>query len=182
MDIRTDPDSQIEAYIFERHVQGAGITTIKAALSMQPGVKFVGQFVGAFTLFARVVANDLSELQGRIENEYWRAGIRSDVSLNLTANRPAAPKRQSPDICAMICCQTSVDPFGLLSQLDDEFLDEGAYGAAVVNAPDFDVLVDLGADTVEDVLDRILRLRKIQGITRTATAFADLGNGNAIRN
>jgi hypothetical protein len=29
-------------------------------------VRFVGQFVGAFTLFARVVADDLAQLQGRI--------------------------------------------------------------------------------------------------------------------
>jgi hypothetical protein len=182
MDIRRTDDNLIEGYIFERHVQGAGIATIKAALGAQPGVAFVGQFIGAFTLFARVVANDLGELQGRIENEYWRAGIRSDVSLNLTGQRPAAPKRQSPDICAMICCQTTADPFGLLDDLDEEFLSEGAYGAAVVNAPDFDVLVDLGAETIEDVLDRVLRLRKIDGIGRTATAFADLGNRNAIRN
>jgi hypothetical protein len=179
MNIRTDPDNLIEGYIFERHVASAGITTIKAALAAQPGVAFVGQFVGAFTLFARVVANDLGELQGRID---WRAGIRSDVSLNLTGQRPAAPKRQSPDICALVCCQTTVDPFGLLTRLDEAFLSEGAYGAAVVNAPDFDVLVDLGADTIEEVLDRVVRLREFDEIRRTATAFADLGNGNAIRN
>jgi hypothetical protein len=179
MGIRTD-EGNIEAYIFERHIDAGGIDGIKAGLAGAPGVRFVGQFVGAFNLFARVVASDLAELQRRIAGEYWEAGIRSDFSVNLTGARVAAPKRQSPDICALVCAQTAVDPFGLLDELDEHFLSAGAYGAAVVTASDFDLLIDLGADTIELVIDRVLELRSVPGIGRTSTALADLAD-NAIR-
>jgi hypothetical protein len=80
-----------------------------------------------------------------------------------------------------VCAQTTVDPFGLLDALDAQFghLDE-AYGAAVVTSRDFDVLVDLGADTIEDVIDLVRQLREVPGIGRTSTSLADLTE-NAIR-
>jgi hypothetical protein len=172
--------NELEAYVFERDVGSKGIDGLKGTFAEQAGVRFVGQFVGAFTLFARVVADDLGQLQGRIKNEYWNAGVRSDWSLNLTANRTAAPKRASPDICALVCARADDDPFQVIDALDGRFLDEGDYGAAVVTARDFDLLVDLGAETVEAVLDRVIALRAIPGIGRTPTAIADLAD-NAIR-
>jgi hypothetical protein len=177
VEIRTQ-EGLVEAYVFERHVDSGGMQGVKGGLASAPGVQFVAQFVGAFNLFARVVADDLGQLQSRIAGEYFDVGVRSDWSLNLTGARPNAPKRHSPDICAMVCCQTTVDPFGLLETLDELFDED--YGAAVVNSPDFDVLVDLGAETIEAVVDRVLQLRKVPGIGRTATAFADLRD-NALR-
>jgi hypothetical protein len=181
MDIRTER-GELEAYVFERHIEAGGIDAIKGSFSLAPGVRFVGQFVGAFSLFARVVANDLGELQRRIAGEYWESGIHSDWSLNLTGARTAAPKRASPDICALVCARATGDPFLALAALDAHFLPDKAhsYGAAVVTAQDFDLLVDLGADTVEEVLDRVVELRGIDGIGRTATALADISS--ALRN
>jgi hypothetical protein len=179
MDIRT-ADGELEAYVFERDIAPEGVNSIKGTFASTPGVRFVGQFVGAFTLFARVVADDLSQLQHRIGGEYWEAGIRSDWSVNLTGGRLAAPKRASPDICALVCARSNDDPFDVIGRLDERFLEEGAYGAAVVTARDFDLLVDLGAGTVEEVIDRVLALRDINGIGRTSTAVADLAD-NAIR-
>jgi hypothetical protein len=179
MDIRT-VDGDIEAYIFERHVDMAGFDAIKTGLAVAPGVRFVGQFMGAFNLFARVVAADLGELQRRVAGEYWEAGIRSDVSINLTGARPDAPKRHSPDICALVCAQVTADPFEVLAQLDELFVGVIPYGAALVTAVDFDLLIDVGGDTVEDVVDRVLELRALPGIGRTSTSLADLA-GNAIR-
>jgi hypothetical protein len=175
MDIRTQ-EGELEAYVFERDIGPEGVDSLKETFATTPGVRFVGQFVGAFTLFARVVADDLGQLQRRIGGEYWEAGIRSDWSVNLTGARLAAPKRASPDICALVCIRTNGDPFEVIGRLDDRFLEEGAYGAAVVTASDFDLLVDLGADTVEEVIDRVLALREIDGIGRTATALADLAD------
>ena len=179
MAIRT-VDGEIEAYLFERHIEVNGIEGIKGSFAEAPGVRFVGQFVGAFNLFARVVANDLGELQRRIANEYWDAGVHSDFSINLTGSRPAAPKRQSPDICALVCAQVTADPFAVLDSLDETFLDVVPYGAALVTAADFDLLVDLGGDTIEEVVERVFELRAIPGIGRTSTALADLAD-NAIR-
>ncbi len=104
MGIYTD-EGLIEAYVFERHLSAGGINGIKNSFAKSPGVRFVGQFVGAFNLFARVVASDLGELQRRIASDYWLAGIHSDFSLNVTANRPAAPKRGSPSSARSCACR-----------------------------------------------------------------------------
>jgi hypothetical protein len=179
MAIRT-AEGNIEAYVFEREVHPSGIDSVKGSFASSPGVRFIGQFVGAFSLFARVVASDLGELQRRIAGEYFEAGLRSDWSLNLTGSRMAAPKRGSPDICALVCARATADPFEVLETLDGRFLDEIPYGAAVVTAAHFDLLVDLGGDTIEEVVERVFELRHLPGVGRTSTSLADLAD-NAIR-
>jgi hypothetical protein len=169
----------LEAYVFESRVNTARISENKDSFARAPGVRFVGQFVGHFSLFARVVAESLAQLQERIDGDYWDAGIQSNWSLNLTASSAAAPKRGSPDFCALVCARAAGDPFEIRDMLDEGFLNEGE-GAAVLNAHDFDLLVDLGADSLDGLLERVLALRDVDGIGRTATAFADLAD-NAIR-
>ena len=178
--IRTE-EGLLEAYVFEEHIEGGRVDEIKEAFAGTSGVQFVGQFVGSFSLFARVVATELSELQDRIKGEYWEAGIHSDWSLNLTGGSAAAPKRASPDICALVCARAQSDPFAIWESLDATFLDKDAgEGAAVVNAHDFDILVDLGSDSIEGAIERVRALRAFEGIGRTSTAVANLA-GNAIR-
>ena len=173
-------DRQIEAYLFEQHIDDAGIDTVKQALALADGVRFVAQFVGGFNLFARVVATDLAELQRRIANDYFNVGVRSDWSVNLTGIRPNAPKRHSPDICALVRVHATTDPFELLARMDKVFMGIDAYGAAVTTGSDFDVLVDLGGSSLDEVIALVLKLRDVPGVGRTSTALADLA-GNAIR-
>jgi hypothetical protein len=172
-------DGLLEAYVFETHVDEGRISDIKARLATAPGVRFVAQFVGHFSLFARVTAVDLGELQTRIDGAYRDAGVHSKWSVNLTARAAAGPKRGSPDLCALVCVRTTADPFEVRAALDDGFL-QSWEGAAVINAEDFDLLVDLGADTIEELVQRVKDLRRQEGIGRTATSFADLRH-NAIR-
>jgi hypothetical protein len=169
----------LEAYLFESVTQPSRIADVRSGLAGAPGVAFVAQFVGHFSLFARVTAESLGQLQERIDGPYREAGVHSSWSLNLTAYSSAAPKRASPDICALVCARTSTDPFELRRRLDGEFLQPGE-GAAVINHEDFDLLVDLGADSIDELVERVKALRAQEGIGRTATAFADLAD-NAIR-
>jgi hypothetical protein len=174
-------DGKIEAYLFERQIDagGPGVNGVKQALARAPGVRFVAQFVGAFSLFARVEADDVGQLQSRIAVDYFQAGVHSDWSLNLTASHPRAPKRRSPNACALVCVQATIDPFELFDELNDWFADSD-FAAAVVTARDFDLLIDLGAPTMEGVIGRVRALRKVPGIGRTSTALAHLAD-NAIR-
>jgi len=169
----------LEAYVFESVADPTRIADVRSQLAAAPGVAFVAQFVGHFSLFARVTAESLAQLQERIDGDYREAGIRSDWSLNLTASSAAAPKRASPDICALVCARAESDPFEIRRALDSGFLQTGE-GAAVMNHANYDLLVDLGADSIDEVVERVKELRAQPGIGRTATAFADLAN-NAIR-
>jgi hypothetical protein len=177
--LRRQEDGLLEAYVFEKASAAARIAELRSGLADAPGVEFVAQFIGHFSLFARVVAESVGQLQERIDGPYRDAGIRSDWSLNLTAASAAAPKRASPDLCALVCARTTDNPFDVRSALDDGFLRDHE-GAAVINHPAFDLLIDLGAESIEEVVDRVKALRTQDGIGRTATAFADLAD-NAIR-
>lgn len=170
--IRT-AEGLLEAYVFETHTDDGRIGEIKERLATAPGVRFVAQFVGHFSLFARVTAADLGELQARIDGPYRDAGVHSKWSLNLTAEAAAGPKRGSPHLCALVLARATADPFEVRSALDAGFLQTGE-GAAVINDQDFDLLVDLGANTIEELVQRVKDLRRREGIGRTATSFADL--------
>jgi hypothetical protein len=172
-------DGLLEAYVFDTAGDTARIADLREGLAGAPGVEFVAQFVGHFSLFARVVAETVTELQERIDGPYRDAGVHSQWSLNLTAASAAAPKRASPDLCALVCARATANPFEVRAALDDAFLLEGE-GAAVINHGDFDLLIDLGSDTIEGVVERVKALREVDGIGRTATAFANLAD-NAIR-
>jgi hypothetical protein len=177
VDIR-NKDHEIEAYLFQHHVGDPGINAVRDSLVEMQGVRFVGQFIGAFSLFARVVSPELGELQRRIGDDYARAGVGSTWSVNLTAKSAAAPKRGSPDMCALVLARIKGDPFEFREMLDADFLDIGDEvpheGAAVITALDWELLVDLGGDTVEDVLERVAAFRALPGVKRTATAIADI--------
>ncbi len=177
----TTDDHMLEAYVFETHLEAGRAADIKSQLISQDGVQFVAQFVGHFSLFARVTAASLGELQERIDGVYRDAGVHSDWSLNLTAGAAAGPKRGSPQFCALVCARATKDPFEVRAALDAGFLNDGE-GAGVINAEDFDLLVDLGADTMDELVQRVKDLRAVPGIGRTATSFADLlANDNAVR-
>ena len=179
MDIRT-VDGDIEAYIFERHIEVGGFDGIKIGIGRGAWGSVRGAVRGCVQSVRPRGGERSGELQRRIAGEYWEAGIRSDFSINLTGARPNAPKRHSPDICALVCAQATADPFDVLSAIDEAFFDVIPYGAALVTAADFDLLIDIGGETIEDVVERVFELRGLPGIGRTSTALADLAD-NAIR-
>ena len=149
------------------------------------GVKFVAQFVGSFTEYTRLELPALDDAQRLIAGPLWDAGVRSHASTELKFGI-MGPKRGSPPYCALVRLRAGKDPFELLDDLDAKFgplLDTETYwyGAAVVTG-DFDLLVDLGRQSLEELEDSVIGdLRSVPGIASTETSFAYLP-GNAIRN
>jgi hypothetical protein len=164
--------------------------TVKQNLAGQPGVYFVAEFVGAFVVFAAVEFDTLQELEEAIAGAYWEAGLRSETSTIVKSSRLAAPKRGSPEYCGLV--QATIgdrDPVDVLEDLDQTFEDRFNadpnhehfwYGAALVTG-EFDLLIDLGADTKRRINEMVARdVRRIPGILRTVTSHAYLP-GNELR-
>jgi hypothetical protein len=152
-----------EWYFFSNDVpSGKTPKQVVDEIANQPGVKFVAQFVGEHKIFGRVDHHLLAELQSAIGESYIPAGILSTWVRLDVPSRIMAPKRGSPDYCAIVSVRTDNDPEEVLSAIDDRFEeryladepehDHFSYGAGTVTGSDFEILVDLGADTHGEVV------------------------------
>ncbi len=183
-------DGMLQFYGFADHIEpGKTVRQVVEDLARQPGVRFVAQFTGAYLVFAAAEHETLEQAQAAI-GAYVDAGFRTEWSTLVGPSRLDAPKRQSPDYCAIVRAQADGDPERILAAIDDRFEERFradpahehfSYGAGVVTGRDFDLLVDLGADSIDELARTISReLRTVGGVGRTSTSFAYLP-GNAVR-
>jgi hypothetical protein len=166
----------VDAYVFIHAFEGRPSEVLETLLG-KDGVRFVGRFVGSFLGFAAVEAPDLETLQARVDGPYWDAGARSEWSAVVAPSNQVIPKRRSPDYCGLIRVRVAdeLDPEAVLTQLDEHYAGNGeeiGYGAAVVSGGSYDLLVELGGGSLEELWDRVRELRAQPGIARTATAVA----------
>ena len=180
-------------YFFSNDIPpGKTLRQVIEDISHQPGVRFVAEFVGEHKIFGAVDHDTLEALQSAIAESYIPNGLLSTWVRLDKASRIMAPKRGSPDFCAIVRVRTDGDPEEVLAAIDDRFeeryrQDEPGhrrfgYGACTVTGSDFEILVDLGADTHPEVV-RTARvdLGGVDGVLRplrVATAFLP---GNAKR-
>jgi DNA-binding Lrp family transcriptional regulator len=175
------------SYSFITHPAGRP-GDVKRAIALEHGVYFVAEFLGAFKIFVAKEADSLEELQAGAD-AYWDAGAQNEEVRLVARSRIAAPKRGSPPYCAIIRAEATADPTEVLETLDLAFEGRVAadpkhehfwYAAGVVTGR-YDLLIDLGADSVGE-LDGIImdELRAVPGVGRTVTSNAHLP-GNEIR-
>jgi hypothetical protein len=178
-----------DAYVFMTGADaGSNPRQVKEDFSARPRVRFVAEFVGPTAIFGAVATETLGELQSLLP-EYRAAGIRSEWVTTVKPSAIMAPKRGSPDYCAIVRAAPTADPFDVLDALDERFKgpsdddpnhEHFVYGAAVVTGA-WDLLIDLGKDSYAETMDLVRDIvRQVPGIGRTQTSVAYLP-GNAIR-
>jgi len=185
---------QEQWYIFSNDIpQGKTIREVIDEIARQPGVRFVAQFTGEYKIFVAVEADTLEELQTAIAENYIPAGLQSQSVKLDVSSRIEAPKRGSPDYCAIVKVKTNGDPEQVLGAIDDAFeeryqQDEPdhhlfSYGACtVVPGPDFQILVDLGADSFQEVIRTAkVDLRAVDGVLPSISMSTSFLPGNAKR-
>lgn len=147
-------------------------------------VIFASEFVGAYTAFAHVRVDDadgqgLRRLQRYISGPLWEAGARctyaTESKVAVTSNGKKGAKRGSPGIIGLVRIKVKRSKadevwealVGLIEDRPTTFV-----GASVVDG-DFDVLLQLGGATLEDVQEAAYELRSVAGIIRSETALTD---------
>jgi hypothetical protein len=184
-------DGMLQFYGFTDHVEpGKTVRQMVQDIARQPGVRFVAQFTGSFLVFAAAEHASLGDAQTAIGDAYVNAGLRSEWSQLVVPSRVEAPKRGSPDFCALVRARARDDPETVLGRIDDAFEERHnadpshtsfSYGAGVVTGRDYDLLIDLGTDTLHELFRTVKDdLRSVSGLGRTSTATADLRD-NAVR-
>lgn len=143
-------------------------------------VVFASEMVGGYLGFAHVRTDTLAELQDLIAGELWSRGARCahclEAGVAHVAGRPAGAKRSTPEVIALVRVRTTP---GALEAVLATMADEGGplretFKGASVTFGDFDVLLQLGADSFEAVARDVYGpLQEIDGIVSTDTAFTD---------
>lgn len=183
-----------ESYYFFSNDVPAGKTLRQVIedISHQPGVRFVAQFDGEHKIFGAVDHDTLEALQSAIAESYIPAGLLSTWVRLDTSSRIMAPKRGSPDYCAIVRVRTDGDPEEVLAAIDDRFEERYeddepdhrrfGYGACTVTGSDFEILVDLGADTHKEVVRTAkVDLGGVTGVLRPLRISTSFLPGNAKR-
>ena len=183
-----DPKDDLFHFHGFTHAADRSPEDIVAAVQDVPGsrVMYASQYIGSFQVYTHTAVESLSEAM-QLANALWPKGIHTEMSSEVKISHINGPKRASPTFNALVRIRPDGDPFSLLDDLDDAFEDKFDpdtywYGAAVVTGRGYDLLVDLGRPTLEELVTALLEdLRSVDGLGRTDTSWADL-SVNAFRN
>jgi hypothetical protein len=185
---------QEQWYCFSNDIPpGKTIRQVVDDIAGQRGIRFVAQFTGEYKIFAAAEFDEFEELQSAIAENYGPAGLSSQWVKLDGSSRIEAPKRGSPDYCAIVRVKIAGDQDEVLAAIDDRFeeryqQDEPdhhlfSYGACtVVPGSDFQILVDLGADSLREVIRTAKEdLRAVDGVLPSISMSLSFLPGNAKR-
>ncbi|MDH4112538.1 MAG: hypothetical protein OEV60_07650 [Actinomycetota bacterium] len=143
-------------------------------------VIFASELVGSAKGFAHLRAESLTELQDFIGGHLSRRGVASNYGTEAdTAKKgikKVGAKRDTPEVIGLIRLRTQKGKLQEVLQAladDDGPLRDTFKGASVVFG-DYDILLQLGGDTFEEVAAAAYGpLQQIPGIASSNTAFTD---------
>ena len=182
----------LHAFVFLDHApEGMHIRDVVLTLrdlpedSDTPGtVIFASEFVGAYTAFAHVRVPDddgqgLRQLEHFIAGPLWNAGARctyaTEIKVAQTDDGKKGAKRGSPGIIGLVRIKVRRSKADhVWSELETRIQDQpDTYVGASMVYGDFDILLQLGGATLEDVQAAVLDLGSVGGIVRSETALTD---------
>jgi hypothetical protein len=142
-------------------------------------VFFAAQFDGAFAGFVHYAADDLPALGQFVNNELFELGVRSDHSTEAVVHndgiRPRGPKRQSPRFCGICRIRTTEKPLTVMAAIGEAFGNGEPFIGASLVIGRFSLLVELGADDMDELDTAIEQLRGVRGVGDIRVGTADTG-------
>ncbi len=173
----------LHAFVFIDAVDpGTNIRDVVEALRGmgRPAVYFAAEMVGSYLGFAHVRADSLADLQELIVGELWERGAHCSHCVEAAVARVGPKmkgvKRSTPEVIALVRVRTGRGQLDAVMEAladPDGPLADTFKGASVIFG-DFDILLQLGADSFERVAAAAYGpLQSIDGIVATDTAFTD---------
>ncbi|MGZ5214087.1 MAG: hypothetical protein ACXWEG_08520 [Actinomycetota bacterium] len=158
------------------------IAAIREHKSDEGPVFFAAEFDGDFAGFAHFSADTLDELVEFMGEQLFDAGIRTEVVtegsfFSVDMAHPMGPKRQSPRFCAICQVRTTQRPAVVLDAIAEAFDAREPFIGASRVVGTFPLLVELGSDDRDVLLEAIDRLRRVEGVNaeRTKVGTTDTG-------
>jgi hypothetical protein len=181
----------MDAYVFLRDLSAPTLTVLSDLVTQEQGtegarIRAVATTTGQYDAVAFVEGSSIAELQDVVMNE-----IRSKAGASFTETAvrvevpepdaesswilPMAPKRrlvaeQEALVLVRVDAARVVDVYAALA--DRETGLAGLLGAAVITG-EYDILVELGASSFEELSADILAVGAYEGVASTETLFAN---------
>lgn len=155
----------MDAYVFIRNADKGALE----ALGAKESVHFVAPITGPYLALAVVRVESLPDLEKLVLEDFHGAGVRETETAISLMPEPANIKwGPPPHLVAFV--RIWVEP-GKVEQVLAA-ASERKWPAAVV-AADFDILLEVGGETFEDVARTLVQeVHRLPGIVRTASSFA----------
>ena len=178
----------LHAFVFIDRISGgrspAEVVSALRDLGSPPDgpVIFASEFVGRYPAFAHLWVedeNDLWGLQDLITGQLWELGVHCQYCVEAEvfpggesdAAVTKGTKRSTPEVIALA---SIVVERGRVGEVLEALGTLPTFKGASVVTGDFDILLQLGGETLRDVVETALSdLQGIEGIVHTSTALAD---------
>jgi hypothetical protein len=175
----------LHAFVFIRQVpdgetpQGIAGRLRELGRPPQGPVIFASDAVGPYLAFAhvRVEEGDLNGLQDLISGQLWEIGVHCDYSVeSKTYTDPATTqkvgvKRATPEIIGLVSIRVEQ---GRIDDVLEQLGNLKAFKGASVITGDDDILLQLGGETLSEVLEVGMgELQNVRGIKHTSTTLID---------
>ncbi|HET9723256.1 MAG TPA: Lrp/AsnC ligand binding domain-containing protein [Actinomycetota bacterium] len=174
----------LHAFVFVDHVSETDspievVNRLRNELKGPPEgpVMFAGDVVGAYQAFAhlRVEEGDLSGLLDLINGPLREQGVRCKYAVETgvykDGERVIGTKRGTPEFIGLVSVEVK---HGMIDSVLKELGKLPAFRGASIVTGDFDILLQLGGETLDEVLQAGMgALQQIDGIKRTSTALLD---------
>jgi DNA-binding Lrp family transcriptional regulator len=159
----------LDAYVFIREAKQGFLSELRR--SPLPEVRFSTYLTGPYAALAIVTVGSLKELESLVLGPFREAGATSTETAISLQNGPLMLK-YGPPAPVEAFVRIWVKPGRARDVLGAVSILETALGASIV-AADFDILLELGGETFNDVRNTLLNeVHRIDGIRQTASSFA----------
>jgi hypothetical protein len=186
----------LHAFVFIDHVDPGvkAASVVDGLFGLDGGngrrVLWASTFVGDYLAFAHVQVddkderNDLASLQEFIENDLWDNGVHCSWSTEVVRPDRVGIKRDTPEVIALVGIKTHKgQAFHVADVLEGDADHPGVNGfkGASVVLGQLDVILQLGGETFEEVVNHVVGLQSFEGldgIVSTSTAITDGRRGS----
>jgi hypothetical protein len=159
----------VDAYVFIREADEGAVAGLAGKAYGE--VRYVAPITGAYLALAVVTVDGLPELEKLVLERFREAGVRATETAVPVLHGPNQIKWE-PEAAVEAFVRIWVERGRAEEVLGAASNLSGALGAAVC-AADFDILLELGGGSFEDVAGTLLNeLHQLPGVVRTATSLA----------
>jgi hypothetical protein len=134
---------------------------------------------GSFDFFAHTGRDSIDEHSDFLNYELWDAGVRTDTATELWYHRglmqPMGVKRNSPRFCGIVRVRVNDRPRSAMIRIaKQEFEEQLPFVGASHVSGTWPLLVELGADTFEDLDGAINRLAGLEVVREIQASTTEL--------